>query len=77
VKPLCLPMINFYSVKYRRVLFYEPTERETANFASVLKKTLAQNCFNFMNTVAKFSYQLLPNSASDFSMVSSPRSFSR
>lgn len=30
-----------------------------------------------MNTVAKFSYQLLPNSASDFSRVSSPHSYSR
>ena len=30
-----------------------------------------------MSTVAKFSYQLLPNSASNFSRVSSPHSYSR
>jgi len=30
-----------------------------------------------MNTVAKFSYQLLPNPGSDFSRVSSPHSYSR
>lgn len=30
-----------------------------------------------MKTVAKFSYQLLPNSASDYSRVSSPHSYSR
>ena len=40
------------------------------------EKTLAQYCFDFMNTVAKFSYKLLPNSTGDFSRVSSPHSYS-
>jgi len=66
---------NFYlSANLNKSYF---TNRQDRYLYFSAEKTLAQYCFDFVNTVTKFSYQLLPNFASHSSRVSSPHSYSR
>ena len=71
-----MPMpANFYlSANLNKSYF---TNRQDRYLYFSAEKTLAQYCFDFVNTVTKFSYQLLPNFASHSSRVSSPHSYSR
>ena len=74
-----------YNPKKKKTFFYLSanlsksyfTNRQDRYLYFSAEKTLAQYCFDFVNTVTKFSYQLMPNSDSRFPRVSSPHSYSR